>query len=326
MRDGNAQLVLRFLQILPFAIIALVAPACRKPAVKAPASAPPVPWFQDATESAGLQFIQDVGALGNYGFPEIMGSGAALLDYDNDGRLDIYLVQNAGPNSGVTNRLYHQESDGHFRDVTAGSGLDISGRGMGVAIGDVNNDGWPDVLVTEYGGIRLFLNNGNGTFHEATKEAGLQLPQASGAILPWATSAAFADYDRDGWLDLIVTFYVAYDPARSCIGVDGKPDYCGPHDFPGSVTRLFHNNHGHFEDVTDASGIGSATTAGLGVICLFSEASSYPMFLVANDGRPNPALAESRRRHFSHDMPPIFVASPAGSDRPAAGQHGNRLG
>src|SRR5262245_66312599 len=126
-----------------------------------------------------------------------MGSGGALFDCDNDGRLDIYLVQNGGPKSSSKNRLFRQNEDGTFEDISAGSGLDICGYGMGVAIADVNNDGWPDVLLTETGGIRLFLNNGNRTFTEVTKEVGLD-------SVHWATSAGFLDYDRDGWLDLVV--------------------------------------------------------------------------------------------------------------------------
>src|SRR5262249_46354093 len=124
--------------------------------------APPA-WFQDITKESGIQFLHDAGRPRQHFMPQIMGSGAALFDYDNDGRLDTYLIHNGGPN-GAKNQLYHQEPDGTFKDVSAGSGLDVAGYGMGVAIGDVNNDGWPDVLITEYGRIRLFLNNGNGTF------------------------------------------------------------------------------------------------------------------------------------------------------------------
>src|SRR5439155_1248274 len=129
--------------------------------------------------------------------PESIGSGAALFDFDNAGRLDIYLLQNGGPTSRSTNRLFHQGPDGRFTDVSAGSGLDVAGYGMGVAIGDVNNDGWPDVLITEYGRIRLLLNNGNGTFTDSTKEAGLDNPA-------WGTSACFADFNGDGWPDILV--------------------------------------------------------------------------------------------------------------------------
>src|SRR5262249_49315869 len=156
------------------------------------------------------------------------------FDYDNDGRLDVYLLHNAGPESRSTNRLFHQEPDGTFRDVSATSGLDIAGYNMGVAVGDVNNDGWPDLLVTQYGGLRLFLNNGNGTFTDVTKEAGLDNPA-------WGASAAFFDYDRDGWLDLVVVNYVSYDPTWPCTSPSGKPEYCPPQTFPGRVSRLFHN-------------------------------------------------------------------------------------
>src|SRR5947208_11911400 len=130
-----------------------------------------------------------------------MGSAVALFDFDGDGLLDLSLVQNAGPNAPAKNRLYRQLPGGKFTDVSAGSGLDVAGYGMGVAVGDVNNDGLPDVLLTEYGGVRLFLNNGNGTFTDVTKEAGLDR-------LLWGTSASFVDYDRDGWLDLVVVNYV----------------------------------------------------------------------------------------------------------------------
>ena len=160
-------------------------------------------WFEDVTEEVGLDFVHDAGPTDRYFMPQIVGSGAALFDFDNDGRLDIYLLQNGGP-QGAKNRLYHQTPDGHFKDVSAGSGLDVAGYDMGVAVGDVNNDGWPDVLVTQYGGIRLFLNNGDGTFTDVTEEAGLHSNL-------WGTSAAFFDYDRDGWLDLVVVNYVDYD-------------------------------------------------------------------------------------------------------------------
>jgi len=259
------------------------------------------PWFQDYTDRANLHFVHSVGPLGKYAFPEIMGSGAALFDYDGDGRLDLYLVQNAGPDSGLTNRLYHQEPDGTFRDVSDGSGLDIAGWGMGVAIGDVNNDGLPDLVLTEYGGVRLFLNQGHGKFIEATSEAGLSQPSQAGGYLPWATSASFIDYDRDGWLDLVVTFYVAYDPSRTCTGRDGKPDYCGPNDFPGSITRVYHNlgasisrqanTSGHrsvkFEDVTDRCGLGQSPGKGLGVLCADFNGDGWPDIFVTNDAQAN---------------------------------------
>src|SRR5262249_1925013 len=154
-------------------------------------------WFEDVTEKVGLNFVHDCGPMEPpYFFPQITGSGGAVLDFDGDGRLDVYLIHNGGP-KGPTNRLVHQEPDGTFRDVSAGTGLDVAGWGQGVAIGDVNNDGLPDVLLTEYGATRLFLNQGGGHFREITREAGIDNPN-------WGTSAAFFDFDRDGWLDFVV--------------------------------------------------------------------------------------------------------------------------
>src|SRR5262249_36830176 len=136
---------------LVIALSLLGSPGCQRadaPVERAPAVPP---WFTDVTEQVGLRFVHDAGPTGSYFMPQIMGSGAALFDFDNDGRLDIYLVQNGGPASGSVNRLFHQRPDGTFEDVTAGSGLDVAGHGMAVAVGDVNNDGLPDVLLTEYG-------------------------------------------------------------------------------------------------------------------------------------------------------------------------------
>jgi hypothetical protein len=250
------------------------------------------PWFQDVTAESGIGFTHDAGPIGGYFLPQIMGSGAALFDFDNDGRLDIYLLQNGGP-GGARNRLYRQLSSGTFQDVSGGSGLDVAGYSMGVAIGDVNNDGLPDVLVTGYKGIRLFLNNGNGTFTDVTRESGLENPL-------WGMSASFFDYDRDGWLDLVVVNYVDYDPSRQCDGPSGQRDYCGPNVFPGTVTKLFRNvGHGsnlaappservvRFQDVTASCGLGRKPGPGLGVLCADFNGDGWPDILVANDGKPN---------------------------------------
>src|SRR5262249_22921888 len=152
--------------------------------------------------------VHDAGPVdGRYFMPQIVGSGVAVFDFDRDGLLDLYFLHNGGP-KGKKNQLFRQLPSGKFQDVSKGSGLDFAGHCMGVAVGDVNNDGKPDVLVTEYRGVRLFLNNGDGTFTDATTAAGLSNPL-------WATSAAFLDFDRDGRLDLIVANYVAYDPSRT---------------------------------------------------------------------------------------------------------------
>jgi hypothetical protein len=267
-----------------------VAWGCRPPAptTRVEEEAPAPPWFADVTAEVGLDFVHDAGPVGGYFMPQALGSGAALFDYDNDGRLDVYLLQNGG-DKGAPNQLFHQGPDGHFTNVSAGSGLDIAGYNMGVAVGDVNNDGRPDVLVTQYGGVRLFLNNGDGTFTDVTKEAGL-------SNLAWGASAAFFDYDRDGWLDLVVVNYVDYDPTWPCTTTAGRPDYCAPRTFPGRTSRLFHNvgaaaagkGHGvRFEDVSEASGLGQVAGPGLGVVCADFDGDGWPDIFVANDGQPN---------------------------------------
>jgi hypothetical protein len=267
-------------------------------------------WFEDITAKSGLNFVHDAGTQDRFFMPESVGSGCALFDYDNDGRLDIYLVQNGGPGSASRNKLFHQGTDGKFTDVSAGSGLDIAGRGMGVAIGDINNDGLPDVLVTEYSDVRLFLNNGNGTFTEITKEAGLDNPQ-------WAVSAAFLDYDRDGWLDLVVVNYIAYVETQKCYDRAGKPEYCGPNSNPGTVSRLFHNlgrvpnstgNRVRFEDVTVKSGLGDSAGPGLGVVCADFNGDRWPDILISNDAKPNHLWINQRNGTFRNEAGPRGLA------------------
>jgi len=257
-------------------------------------------WFEDITSRAGLNFVHDTGPVGRYLVPEQMGSGAALFDYDNDGRLDIYLIQNAGPDSSSSNRLFHQESDGRFQDVGAGSGLDGAGFGMGVAAGDVNNDGRADVLLTEYGAVRLFLNQGTGKFIDVTTTAGLDNPR-------WATSTAFFDYDRDGWLDLVVANYLDYDPTQKCTDAKGAAEFCGPHGFPGLVTKVFRNlgtstmAPPRFEDVTISSGLARAPGPALGVLCADFDGDHWPDIFVADDGKPNRLFINQRNGTFTEE-------------------------
>ncbi|MFO0929857.1 MAG: VCBS repeat-containing protein [Gemmataceae bacterium] len=260
--------------------------ACRKPPVAPPADEA-APWFADVTARVGLDFTHDPGPIdGKYFMPQSVGSGAALFDFDGDGRLDLYLLNNGGPR-GKPNRLFRQQPDGTFTDVSQGSGLDFSGYCMGVAVGDVNNDGRPDVLVTRFGGVNLFLNQGGGRFTDVTRAVGLDNPA-------WGTSAAFLDHDRDGWLDLVVVNYVDYDPSIVCQGAGRSPDYCHPNGFLGNVTRLFHNRGKGadgkwrgYDDVSLRSGIGKVIGPGLGVACADFDGDGWPDILVANDAKPN---------------------------------------
>jgi hypothetical protein len=279
---------MRTLPILPVLFCSLLAltAGCRRTVPTPPAEETPTgpAWFEDVTEQMGLDFVHDPGPTGTYFFPQIMGSGCALFDFDNDGRLDLYLIQNAGP-KGKKNRLF-RNADGHFEDVSAGSGVDVAGFGMGAAVGDVNNDGLADLYLSEFNGAHLFLNLGGGKFRDVTGPAGL-------ASLGWGTSACFTDYDRDGWLDLVVTHYVDYDPSVNCSDAGGRGDYCHPSRFPGGRTRVYRNRGRtggtpvHFEDATASSGVGKVPGSGLGVVAADFTGDGWPDLFVANDARPN---------------------------------------
>jgi hypothetical protein len=296
---------MKVLRLLAFALVlagAGLLPSCRQRAAPAEDEEVTGPeWFEDVTERVGLDFVHDAGPTGTYFMPQIMGSGCALFDFDGSGRLGIYLLQFGGPKSRSTNKLYRQLPDGRFQDVSAGSGLDIAGHCTGVAVGDVNNDGLPDVLVTQYGGVRLFLNRGRGKFEDVTRQSGLDNPF-------WATSAAFVDLDRDGWLDLVVVNYLDYYPSQPCHGEGGRRDYCEPSHFRGRVTRLFRNlgRRGggreaavRFEDVTLPSGLGEKAGPGLGVICADFDGDGWPDILVANDMKANRLwINNGRGTHF----------------------------
>ncbi|MGH9461938.1 MAG: CRTAC1 family protein [Vicinamibacteria bacterium] len=243
------------------------------------------PIFTDITAEVGLDFFHEPGAEGNYVFPEIMGSGAAFLDYDNDGDLDIYLIQGGGlPESNADsrkpNRLFQQGADGTLTDVTTESGLGDRGYGTGVAVGDIDSDGFVDVYVANVGADALYRNEG-GRFSNITERAGIRGEA-------YSASATFCDYDRDGFLDLYVTHYVTYDPARECLAPDGKPDYCSPQSYSGASDVLYHNDgDGTFTDVSAIAGITEVAAPGLGVICSDFNRDGWPDFYVANDGTAN---------------------------------------
>ncbi len=250
--------------------------------------------FVDASRQWGLDFAHDTGASGDLLFPEIMGSGAALFDYDGDGDLDVYLVQSgplaSTPSTGTTkpggDRLFRQDrSEGGPRlvDVTERSGIVATGYGIGVAVGDIDDDGHLDLYLTQFGPNQLWHNRGDGTFEDWTERAGV-------AGTAWSSSATFFDADSDGRLDLYVADYVRYDVTAppTCYTANTAPEYCGPTAFDPLPDRLYRNlGMGRFEDVSDRSGISAHAGAGLGVAALDVDADADLDLVVANDQMEN---------------------------------------
>ena len=215
-----------------------------------------------------------------------MGGGGGFIDYNGDGRLDIYLVcysQTPQPVGAakLNDVLYRNNGDGTFTDVTESAGIANSMRGTGLAVGDFNNDGWPDMYITGYGASKLYRNNGNGTFTDVTRQAGVDNNL-------WGTSSAFFDYDNDGYLDLYVCNYLTYDETNlPCTLYEGKP-YCLIQNFKGSSSRLFHNNHdGTFTDVSEKAGIANPKGKGLGVVALDYDNDGRIDIFQANDAAAN---------------------------------------
>jgi len=291
-------------------LVAAVMAGCQRPS-SSPDSPPATTdsrqtdWFEQHGKDVGLDFVHFNGMSGELYYPEIMAPGVALLDIDNDGDLDIYVVQGQmlgtrktladaiyPPAGELRDRLFRNDliitADGsrtlHFTDVTASSGIDIRAYGMGVAAGDFDNDGFVDIYRTGLSGSVMLRNNGNGTFRDVTKEAGTGNPGG------WGVSASFVDYDRDGWLDLYVGNYLTYriDADIDCQDLTGRPDYCPPNSYRPQRDRLYHNRgNGIFEDVTVRALTGGADGPALGVSTADFDGDGWLDIYVGNDGQPN---------------------------------------
>jgi enediyne biosynthesis protein E4 len=263
-----------------------------------PAASPVI--FRDVTQQAGIRFVHNNGAFGKKFLPETLGPGVAFIDYDNDGWPDIFLVNGTDWPSHVQKRttpqLYRNNHDGTFTDVTHKAGLDVEMYGMGVAVGDYDNDGFDDLFVTALGQSRLFHNNSNGTFTDVTQKAGLS------GHRELSTSAAWVDYDKDGRLDLVVGNYVQWAPETDLYcTLDGKSkSYCTPESYKGSAARLWHNRgDGTFEDVTQKAGLGDPTSKTMGIAVLDYDNDGWPDLLFSNDTQPNKLYRNNANGTFS---------------------------
>jgi len=255
--------------------------------------------FADVTASAGIHFQHNSGAYGGKLLPETLGSGCAFLDYDADGWQDILLINGMDWPGHKRQRsalqLYRNNRNGTFTDVTKSAGLDTEMYGMGVAVGDYNNDGLPDIFISCVGQSRLFRNTGKGTFVDVTTKSGLQHHQGL------STSALWFDYDRDGLLDLFVCNYVRWSPEHDVFcSLDGThKSYCTPEAYRGDTCWLFHNRgDGTFEDVTPTSGIFDSSSKSLGVAMFDYDQDGWPDLLVANDTQPNKLYKNLRNGKF----------------------------
>jgi hypothetical protein len=277
------------------------------PATNAAPATPSI-HFADITSAAGIHFVHNSGAFGKRYLPETMGAGCAFIDYDNDGNPDILLVNGRdfpGHKSRRTPmKLFHNNGNGTFTDVTARAGLDFEMYGMGVAIGDYDNDGWDDIYITGLGESRLLHNEHDGRFKDVTKTAGVN-------NIGFGASAAWVDYDKDGKLDLFVTNYVSWTQAGDInCSLDGhNKSYCTPEKYKGDTCRLFHNlGNGRFEDVTKQAGIYDMTSKALGVAVVDYDMDGWPDLAVSNDTQPNKLYHNNHNGTFTEQAVQAGIA------------------
>ncbi len=247
--------------------------------------------FTDIRKSAGITFLQDATSTSEKYYLETMGTGVGWIDFDQDGLMDLYFVQSAAtdiykPPHPLRSALDHNNGDGTFTDVTEKAGVGGEGHyGQGMAVGDFDNDGYPDLYVTGYGRAILYHNNADGTYTDMTAKAGVA--DEGG----WSTSAGWFDYDNDGWLDLVVCNYINWTPKNNLWCGEHQPgyrSYCHPDNYHGQRLRLYHNNHdGTFADVSDASGVGKPEAKGMGEVLADFTNDGWPDIAVANDTWPN---------------------------------------
>ena len=285
------------------------------PATGIPRESPEAPVFTDVTRAAGIDFHLTCGSPQKLYIMETMCGGVAFIDYDNDGWPDIFLVngstlEDSKTGKGPASKLYHNNHDGTFTDVTEKAGLAHRGWCFGAAVGDYDNDGWDDLFITCLTGSYLYKNNGNGIFRDVTAQAGVGNPGR------WGTGAAFGDYDRDGSLDLYVSNYVELDlnhlpkfGSGPFCQYRGFAVSCGPRGLAGSRDRLYHNNgDGTFTDMTEAMNIDAGSYYGLGVIWCDYDGDGWPDIFVANDSTPNLLYHNEQGKSFSEVALPAGVA------------------